>query len=163
MNGFFLRSRLIVLLKKLEAEGQDAEGQESEPANAEQIAGQDPQNAARWMATMAENIRRMESVAHEQGLPMIYVGRAERDAERYRDEKVERLNGPIRDRKHFVDVAELLSTEAAEYSSDKLFKDWTHYTPRGHRFVAEELCRQLRPDGEIFEQIMTRKEGGARR
>ena len=126
LNGLFLSSRLVVLLKKLQAEEFQLEDGGRAPANAEQLAGQDPANQARWMTTMVENLRQFRCISEERGLPMVYLGRAERDGELYRGETVERLNEPIRGQEHFLDVSGVFIETGSVRATSELFRDWTH-------------------------------------
>ena len=156
LNGLFLRSRVIVFLKKMEAERMARGSEPKAPANAEQIAGADPVNRARWMATMTHNIAMIQGLAQKTHSSSIYVGRAARDGESYLGEDADRLNGPIHDMEHFVDVAAVFTETDSVESSTDLFLDWTHYTERGHRIVAEELYELLRPGGMVFQKIEQR-------
>ncbi len=79
VNGIFLRSRLVVLIKKTVSEWLDLPGPPKAPKNGEQIAGRDLENRDRWFATLTENIEQFKQLSAEQAVATIYVGRAERD------------------------------------------------------------------------------------
>ena len=156
LNGLLLRSRVVVLLKKLELRwlgGEEGEEGETAPANAEHFASLVPENRARWMESMVANLGQIACLTESLSLPTIYVGRAERDAESFRGEQVERLNGPISSQPYFLDAAASLTSVVSEYGVSGLFLDWSHYTRTGHRVIAEELCELLRPDGPLFERV----------
>jgi hypothetical protein len=161
LNGLFLRSRLVVYLKKFEAERFGSQDDQGEPGNAEHLAGLDPENTERWMATMEANMRRIDGVTRELELPSIYIGRAERDAELFSDERIERLNSPISAQPHYLDVAAAFAGAVNEYSNSDLFQNLTHYSEVGHQIVARELYEMIRPGGPLFEQISAHRKAHA--
>lgn len=153
LNGLLLRSRTLVLMKKLEERvlGRPTSGQSVTPEG-EEIASLDPENSRRWTMTMQANLEHWDCIVEALRLPTIYIGRAERDAESYRGDRVIRLNGPIRSKSHFVDVAAAFHAVAGEYSNTDLFFDNTHYREVGHEIVAWELYELVRPGGAVYEE-----------
>lgn len=83
----------------------------------------------------------------------IHIGRAERDAAGFRNERVTRLNASIQDARHFLDVAALFDGRG---EPSGLFFDNTHYAEPGHELVAQCLLQWVRPGGEIFAQLTSR-------
>jgi hypothetical protein len=153
LNGVFLQSRLIVLLKKLQAAWLDPDPAPREPRNAEQLAGQDPENRTRWQATLVRNVEAIAALAEARGVPLFFVSRAARDEADYRGERVVGFNAPIRDRRHYVDVPSIFTGPGAAHAPDDLFLNWTHYTELGHRLVAEELCRRIGPGSAVYQEL----------
>jgi len=161
INGLLLRSRLVVLIKKLDSLWLDTGEKSNTPDNGESVAGRDPANRDRWFATLSQNVEQIHGLAEAEELATIYVGRSERDSEAFRGDTVEHLNGPIRDLESFVDVATLFTEEGSEFQPTDLFHDWTHYSKTGHRILAEDLYRLLSPGGEVFARVMDRRDARA--
>lgn len=153
LNGWLLRSRAIVLLKKLEAEHLARKQASLPPADAEALAERDPANVARWMKNMERNLEGLACMAETAAVPAIYVGRAERDADGFRNERVDRLNAPISSMQHYVDSASVL---AGKGEPDSLFFDNTHFDVAGHELVARRLAELLEPGRGLYEEILAR-------
>jgi hypothetical protein len=158
VNGLLLRSHLLVLLKKAELHVVRTGEQLLDTVDDEETASLDPENNQRWSAMLAANVDRFDCVIRELGVPAIYVGRAERDAKGFRNERVELLNEPIRDAPFFVDAAAALARAATERPGAVLWDDNTHYSELGHAVVARELYELLRPGGAAFDAMSTRPE-----
>jgi hypothetical protein len=153
LNGLLLRSRILVLMKKMEERVLGTATGGNVTPEGEEIASLDPENNRRWMTIMQANLERWDCIAEALRLPTIYIGRAERDAESYRSERVAYLNNPIRSKTHFVDVASAFNAVADEYSGSDLFFDNTHYNEIGHQIVARELYGLVRPGGSVYEEV----------
>jgi hypothetical protein len=157
LNGVFLRSRLLVLLKKYQSESFDRQQEQGAPDNGEHLASSVPENRARWMRTMESNLDEFDRIASEHGIPLIYIGRAERDIEASSDVRVARLNGPLLSRPYVIDVDSLFTQVADENSRSDLFSDLTHYAQPGHEIVAARLYELIRPGGPLFDTIVEKR------
>jgi hypothetical protein len=149
MNAILLRSRLLTLLKKYQQAKLGLDDGHVVDPDGERIAEGDPANTDRWSVTMQENLGRIDCVSNALRIPVVYIGRAERDAAEFRSERVDRLNAPLRERPHFLDSASVLAAAASTHTRSELFFDNTHFGEIGHALVAEELYELVRPGGEM--------------
>jgi hypothetical protein len=148
VNAMLLRSRMLTLLKKFQQAKLGLSDARILDPDGERIAESDPANTERWMAAMKTNLDRFDCISDALQIPIVYVGRAERDASGFRNERASRLNAPLRDRGHFLEVSTIFSEVAASYTLGELFFDNTHYGEAGHALVAEKLYELLQPGGE---------------
>jgi hypothetical protein len=155
INGLLLRSRLVVLLKKAELVVLRT-GDRLPPVEDEQSASLHPENIARWQAVFTKNLEGLACMSRELGIPAVYVGRAERDAPAFRNDRTERLNAPIRNEPLYVDAAAALAKAAAEHPGDSLWYNNTHYSEAGHAVIARELLARFLPGGPIFDRLVSR-------
>ena len=156
INGLLLHSRPVVLLKKAELVVLRTGTRLPVDIEDEQSASLRAENISRWQAVFATNIERIMCVSRELGIPAVFVGRAERDAPGFRNDRVERLNAPIRGAPLYVDAAAALAKAAAERPEATLWYDNTHYSEAGHVVVARELLALFRSH-TMFDSLVSRR------
>lgn len=158
LNGLLLRSRLLVLLKKLEAQWLGERESPDLHAETEAEAGRDPENVARWQGMLEVNLQRISDLAELTQTPSVYVGRAERNSELFESVRGRALNDPIRDRPNYLDVAALYVRQSDTDSPTDLFRDGTHYSDHGHALVAGALYELIQPGGALFDQMWANRD-----
>lgn len=140
-----LRSHAVVLARKLLMKKLPLATVSS--TGTERKASKDPENNARWRATMRTNYQAMIDHAHAQGIAVVLVGRASFRA--HKPNSREQANHALFEQLAAQPDVHQLDTHALFHEVDataraRLFqKDRNHYSRAGHKRIADALLQLL--------------------
>jgi lysophospholipase L1-like esterase len=146
LGGLTFHSRFVVTAKKLlerELEiAAPARVAEDDPAREREL-GEDPEVQARYHDTLTKNLLAMMSAARSRKVPVLVIGRADREPGSAREEALNDLF-----RKVAADGGEFFDLESALESveqdeRERLFRDRVHLRADGHRLVAARLAPRV--------------------
>ena len=117
-------------------------------AEDEMTAMENPENLARWDGVLHTNLHAMVSLAEKHGVPILLVGRADKNpgGAGFRTDYTTRINRIIRTCasppgvKYFDTSLPLARACPGVEDKEQLFVDGTHWTERGHWLIASELA-----------------------
>lgn len=146
MNNILFQSKFLVVLKKIYSRLVGGIKVVAVQSDDEVTAGKNPDNVARWDKLIEKNIAKIHALAMKFEMPVVYIGRAERDGEGagFSNDRVRRLNGHIASKKYYLDTAAVFEKHP-DLKQDKqlLFADNTHWTRLGHKIIADEIYKLL--------------------
>ena len=144
MNNILYQSKFLVVLKKIYSRLVGGIKVVSVQSDDEVTASKNPKNVTRWDKLIERNIAKIHALAIKLKIPVVYIGRAERDEAGFSNSRVQRLNRHIVSMKYYIDTAAIFEKHSdLNHNKQLLFSDDTHWTSFGHKIIADEIYKFL--------------------